>query len=98
MQEVKGMGWLRTFFARREMRSKVNWNTCIWSPQKAAEQRFKENLVRHHKELFRIQTDAQIRQLAQMRTEQILKYANHAQYQKAMIDYELAFHRARTHP
>jgi hypothetical protein len=57
MQEDKGMGWLRTFFARREMRRKVDWKSCEWSPQKAGEKRFKENMLRHYKELIGIQTE-----------------------------------------
>jgi hypothetical protein len=99
------LAWIKTFLARRDLRRKVDWQSCIWSPQKAGEKRFKENLVRHYKELIGIETEYQVRQLAQqMQAGQILRIASQRQHEKAMAEYrrqyeqQVAIHRARTQP
>jgi hypothetical protein len=46
------------FFARRELRKKVDWKDCAWSPQKAAEKRFMQMLVEQRMALFKAQIKA----------------------------------------
>lgn len=81
---------------RRQARRKVDWRDCIWSPKKAAEKRLRETLAEHYREMFRLQTEAQLRQLAeQMSAAQILRAATHAQNERALREYRLQYEIAR---
>ncbi len=52
------MNWLHRWRARRELRRVVPWDSCAWSPKKAAEKRFIQVMTEHYKAMNRIHMDA----------------------------------------
>lgn len=52
------VNWLGTWLERRRLRRLVPWESCVWSPKKAAEKRLAEVLTQHYAAMARIRMDA----------------------------------------
>lgn len=76
------------FFARRELRKPVDWNSCEWSPQKAAERRMKERLIEQYAKAMRIQIGHQTSMIMmQARQNSLMALAAKAQAERARSEY-----------
>ena len=91
------MSFIRNWVERRAMRRKVDWRDCVWSPQKSAEKAWKESFVRRHMEIFRIQSEQQLRILAhEAEMGALLQEANRKLHAKAMQEYQHQYEIYRT--
>lgn len=93
------MNWLLRWLERRRLRKVVPWDTCAWSPKKAAEKRFTQHLIAHYQAMAQIQLNAvQRSMLAQIRDGEILRLAARAAADRARADLarQHEIHRART--
>lgn len=92
------MNWLQRWLERRRLLKVVSWDTCAWSPKKAAEKRFTQRLVEHYQQIARIQLDAmQTQLLMQMRQAEIIRMTAKASAERARAEYQRHYeiHRAR---
>lgn len=87
---------IRQWLSRREMRRKVAWSDCVWSPQKAAEKRMAAYMVDQYQRAIGIQLrEAERQAMESMRIAQLIRMQTIASHERAIATYRHAYEAAK---